>query len=442
LAFWEVQLRHTDVVIAGGGLAGSLAAAMLGRAGIDAVLIDPHPVYPPDFRCEKLDRVQLQTLKLTGVADAVLRASTPDQEAWVARFGRVIEKLQATQRGVLYDTLVNTVRAQILARTHFVRAKVTEISTGRERQTVKLSNGEEISARLVVLATGLNIGLRQKLGIDREVLSPNHSISIGFDVQPTGGRTLPFSSLTYFTERPVDRMAYISVFPIGGGTMRANMFAYRDLHDPWLKQFRDAPQETLYAMWPGLRRLMGEFTVPNFVQIRPVDLYATKGYRQHGVVLVGDAFSSSCPAAGTGARKAMGDVERLCNVHIPRWLATPGMGEAKIAAYYDDPVKLACDALSIKKAFGLRSYSINRTPFWIALRWAKFLAHWGRGTLRRLAAVPATSDSGDEAQDETPAWARRTPAHKKRASAASSLLIAVPELSAAPVRFQAGEPLK
>jgi hypothetical protein len=57
--------------------------------------------------------------------------------------------------------------------------------------------------------------------------------------------------------------------------MRANMFAYRDLHDPWLNQFRDAPRDRLYAMWPSLRKLMGEFTVPSFVQIRPVDLYAT-----------------------------------------------------------------------------------------------------------------------------------------------------------------------
>ena len=36
-------------------------------------------------------------------------------------------------------------------------------------------------------------------------------------------------------------MAYITLFPIGG-TMRVNLFGYRDLHDPWLKQFRDAPQ--------------------------------------------------------------------------------------------------------------------------------------------------------------------------------------------------------
>jgi len=157
--FGEAQLRHTDVVIAGGGLAGSLAAAMLGRAGIDAILVDLHPVYPPDFRCEKLDSAQVKTLRLTGLADAVIAASTPDQTCWVARHGRLVEKLPGErQRGILYDTLVNTVRSQLPNRTEFVHAKVTDIATGAERQTVRLSTGEEIAARLVVLATGLNIG--------------------------------------------------------------------------------------------------------------------------------------------------------------------------------------------------------------------------------------------------------------------------------------------
>ena len=34
-------------------------------------------------------------------------------ECWVARFGRLVEKRPGDQHGILYDTLVNTVRAQI-----------------------------------------------------------------------------------------------------------------------------------------------------------------------------------------------------------------------------------------------------------------------------------------------------------------------------------------
>jgi 2-polyprenyl-6-methoxyphenol hydroxylase-like FAD-dependent oxidoreductase len=47
-------MKYTDIAIIGGGLAGSTAAAMLGRAGIPTILIDPHQVYPFDFRVEKI----------------------------------------------------------------------------------------------------------------------------------------------------------------------------------------------------------------------------------------------------------------------------------------------------------------------------------------------------------------------------------------------------
>jgi 2-polyprenyl-6-methoxyphenol hydroxylase-like FAD-dependent oxidoreductase len=227
---------------------------------------------------------------------------------------------------------------------------------------------------------------------------------------PRDPRGFSFPALTYFSESPADRMAYITLFPIGS-VMRANLFGYRDLHDPWLKQLRDAPRETLYAMWPGLRPLMGEFTVPEFVNIRPVDLYVTKGYRQPGVALVGDAFATSCPAAGTGARKVLVDVERLCNMHIPRWLETPGMGEQKIAAFYDDPVKQANDAYSTAKAFGLRAFTLDTSLAGSARRFAKFALHWGKGTMRRvLAPRPTVNVAYDD--EHAPALARGAPIPK------------------------------
>jgi 2-polyprenyl-6-methoxyphenol hydroxylase-like FAD-dependent oxidoreductase len=81
-------MRYTDIAIIGGGLAGSTAAAMLGRAGIPTVLIDPHQVYPFDFRVEKISGdEQFGRFYQTGIADSVVRSATHDGENWIARFG-------------------------------------------------------------------------------------------------------------------------------------------------------------------------------------------------------------------------------------------------------------------------------------------------------------------------------------------------------------------
>jgi 2-polyprenyl-6-methoxyphenol hydroxylase-like FAD-dependent oxidoreductase len=195
-------MRQTDIVIAGGGLAGSLAAAMLGRAGYGVVLVDPHAVYPPDFRCEKLDGPQTAILRKTGLADAVLRAASHDGETWVARFGHLIEKRPGDQYGMLYDTMVNTIRGEIPASVEFITAKVMDIAPSANRPTVTLSTGEHISARLAVVANGLNIGLRHKLGMERHDLSKTHSISLGFDFLAPERQGFAFPALTYYGERP------------------------------------------------------------------------------------------------------------------------------------------------------------------------------------------------------------------------------------------------
>ncbi|MGH6771525.1 MAG: FAD-dependent oxidoreductase [Xanthobacteraceae bacterium] len=374
-------MRTTDVAIIGGGLAGSTAAAMLGRAGYGVVLVDPRAVYPPELRCEKLDGTQVRILQKTGIAPAILRAGTFDGASWVARFGRLVEKRPGDQYGILYDTLVNAVRGEIPASTEFVQAKATTVAVSDDRQTITLSNDEALSARLIVLANGLNIGLRHALGMTRDIVSPCHSVTIAFDLTPVNRRSFPFPALTYYAERTADRLAYITLFPIGSA-MRANFMVYRDMDDPWLSDMRHRPTETLHAIMPGLRRLAGDCDVVGPVKIRPADLAVTKGFLQPGIVLVGDAFSTSCPAAGTGTSKVLTDVERLCNVHIPRWLTTKGMGVEKIAAFYDDPFKRICDAHSTAKAYHLRSLSIDDGLSWRIRRWCRFLVRLGMGAMR------------------------------------------------------------
>lgn len=375
-------MRHVDVAIVGGGLAGSTAAAMLGRAGLSTAIVDLHRVYPPDFRCEKFDESQVALWHETGLAKAILPLASPMNELWIARFGRLVRKRANNQYAMYYDAMVNAMRAAIPGDAEFIEGKVSAIATGTERQKVTLASGEEIVARLIVLANGLNVGLRHNVGLTREVVSSCHSISIGFDLKPVGRAAFDFPALTYYPERTSDHVAYIAFFPIGA-TMRANLFVYRDQRDLWLRRMREAPQATLFEALPGLRRIIGDFEVTDAVKIRPVDLYVTGGHRQPGIVLVGDAFCTSCPAAGTGTNKVLTDVERLCNVHIPRWLATEGMGADKIDQFYDDEVKVACDNFSAEKAFYLRSLSIDGRLPWQARRWTRFLGQLGIGAVEQ-----------------------------------------------------------
>src|SRR5262249_41751173 len=280
-----------------------------------------------------------------------------------------------------------------------ITPKSPAIATSPDRQTLTLSTGEEISTRLIVLANGLNIGLRHTLGIERQVISPNHSISIGFDLAPVGRRAFDFRAMTYYCERASDRMAYITMFPIGS-VMRGNLFVYRDMQDPWLRQMRQTPVEALFGLMPALHRLTGDVEVSD-VKIRPVDLYVSSGHRQAGIVLIGDAFATSCPAAGTGCNKALTDVERLCAHHIPRWLATHGIGAEKLATFYDDPVKRASDQFSHDKAFYLRALSTDGGLTWRARRWARFIAQSGVGALRqaRVRLGAPTRERNGEASD-------------------------------------------
>jgi hypothetical protein len=60
------------------------------------------------------------------------------------------------------------------------------------------------------------------------------------------------------------------------------------------------------------------------------------------------------------------------------------MGARKIEAFYDDPVKTACDAWSMAKAYHLRSLTLDNGLKWRARRWARFVVRLGQGTARRL----------------------------------------------------------
>ncbi len=228
-------------------MAGSLAAAMLGRAGIDAVLVDPHPVYPPDFRCEKLDRVQLRD----AAADRPRRCGAARLDARPRDAGWRASADWSTRCRAHRSAASSTTRWSTpcgrKSRPHRVHPgqghrHLDRRRTGRPSSFRTATRFPRASSSWPPASTSAcchKLGHRRARSSAPAIRSRSASTS-----QPVGRPAFPFSALTYFPERPADRAAYITLFPIGAA-MRANLFVYRDLHDPWLKQFREAPAETL-----------------------------------------------------------------------------------------------------------------------------------------------------------------------------------------------------
>ncbi len=81
------------------------------------------------------------------------------------------------------------------------------------------------------------------------------------------------------------------------------------------------------------------------------------------MALVGDSYQSACPSTGTGLSKVLTDVDVLCNVCVPLWMATPGMGVEKINEYYDNATERAGDSFSLGAALHSREVALGSTRF-------------------------------------------------------------------------------
>ena len=374
-----------DVAVVGGGVAGTLAALMLGRAGFDVVLIDPARPQGSEFRCEKLEDSHQRALRRAGVLDELLAFTVRYDGIWIGRRGRLAEHRRAVEFGIDYAALVNRLHGLLPPSVRVLDDKVTHVEPvgdGCPRR-LHLASDRHIDARLVVLATGSHAETLATFGYARHMTSRCHSVSIGFDLAPSNARIRDLGALTWFGETPQDRVAYLTVFPLPG-RLRANLFVYRGMDDAWLRQLRADPSAVINDALPGFAKTIGRLEVTGPVRFRPVDLVDTDAAPRPGEVLVGDAFSTACPASGTGASKAMIDVERLCNVYAPEWLSSGAVPADAIARFYGDREKRSSDRHSRKVSLFAKRIALDEGGLWTTLRWARAAASRSRHFIPRV----------------------------------------------------------
>lgn len=368
----EPHTIETDIAIVGGGLAGSLAGAVLMRAGYRVVVIEKRAIQPDEFRVEKIAGQQVDGLRRLGfIAEVEAVASSYDHVLNI-RDGRLVDVSTSQAYGLPYADLVAMARRLMPDPSGFVVDQVTGINCSDDRQHLVLASGRRVVSRLVVLATGMAGALGYNLGMRRRVIAARHSVTFGFTIARPDNAPFEFEALTCYGERTNDGVDYLSLFPVPAG-MRANLFMFRDPTDPIMRELRRDTRSTLLRLMPGLRPYLDDFRIVDRVQNWVMDLSVVEGHLQPGVVLIGDAFQTNCPAAGTGVSRLLVDVERLCTHYAPRWLETDGMGAEKISQFYSDRDKIAADQRSLRMARYRRALTSSNDVEWTVRRRLHFL---------------------------------------------------------------------
>jgi len=350
-----------EVIVVGAGVAGALIALLSARQGRSTLVIDPHVEFPADFRCEKLSLDQAKLIVELGVGEAFGLAPGGDPQA-------------LTHRGFGYDEMVNGLRALWPQALTQVAGKAIAIAPSPHRTVVTLADGRKLAAKLVVLATGLGERLRADLGLTRQVLSPTHSVSLGLTLDaPQAGRDA-LLGLVQPGETLGDGVGYASFFAVGSA-VRMNLFLYDAPSSDRVARFRSDPLNALVGALPSLADKLDGARPIGPIQVRVTDLYAVERPARDGVVLIGDARRTSCPASGTGVTRVLHDAKLLSATYLPAWFAADRFNADRIGAFYAEPELTALDRNAHQRSLNGRRAATSRSPYWRLRR----LVHGLRG---------------------------------------------------------------
>ncbi len=310
-----------DVLIAGGGIAGSALAVMLGRAGLSVEIFEQRRL-PQEKPCgEGLMPAGVGVLRRLGLASAVggapfhgIRYHAGDLCAegrfpLPARAGQGARVQEATgigQRRLHLDHALFGAAAATPGVQACSGVRVDGPTTERGRVVGLAVNGQERRARLVVGADGPFSMVRRRLGLDGP--SPRRRrIGVRTHFQLAPGQEQPPWVDVFMGD---GHELYVTPLPAGEVLVAA--LADRDGMDGEIK--------TDFWQWieaqPVLRRrLEGARRLTAFMGRGPLASRALAGYAP-GAVLLGDAAGFLDPVTGGGMAQALLSAELLAR-HMP-----------------------------------------------------------------------------------------------------------------------------
>lgn len=392
-----------DVLIIGGGIAGSLAAWTFSRDGLSVALIDEREMAAPFFRAERISSLAVGEMRRLGLSSIVDQFALPLESTAVVKGARVERVTTEVDYSIPLWQLVNKIRDTFEdnERVTLIAEKVESVVNQPHQQTVKLEASQRtLSGKLVVVATGASTAFLKQLGVRREIISRNHSSTFGFDLETEPDFVLPASSITVRICR--DGADYMNIFPTSEGGYRANLFTYWPSGDERQREFiKEDPTGVLQRLAPRIMLTTGEFRVKGAIECGSVSVMKSTGYQQAGFVLIGDAYGRICPCAGRGINKVIQDVLTLKDL-VPRWIEEETALTAEVLqSYYHEEKREAFEEWVFEESLTLRDRIVENSPKQLLRRvWYHHLPpkvhdfYWNHFKAKRAGSVVSAKPEG------------------------------------------------
>ena len=372
-----------DVILAGGGLAGSALAIALSQTGLSVALVDPVPAGTRgaegfDGRSYALSVGSRNLLRAIGIWGAVAEQAQPILDIRISD-GRAGEgpspltlhfdhaEIEEGPMGhMVEDRHLRPALLDALGAVTRIEAGVTAQEPGPAGIRATLSNGDTLSARLLIGCDGKRSSVAERAGIRRTGWDYSQSALVAAISHE--GDHKGVAHQFFMPEGP------LAVLPLKGNRASIVWTERRDRAEA----ITDLPDDQyLDILRPRFGDYLGEIGLAGARFTYPLSLSIANRFAADRVALVGDAAHAVHPIAGQGLNAGLKDVATLAEVLVEAKRRGEDIGRIDVLERYERWRRFDVAALALATDGVNRLFS-NDNP---ALRLARDL---GLAAVQRL----------------------------------------------------------